>query len=945
MLTIHEVTSASNAKHYYAEADYYSQGQETVGRWGGKLAAELGLSGTVDKDRFGRLCDNLHPETGKRLTARSNRERRVGYDFTISVPKSASIVRAFAGEQDAAALDAARDRAIAGMMAEVEADMQTRVRRGGMDADRTTGNMVWAAFHHTTSRPVSRKRFLAALAANDNVRGWLLAANDNIPPDPHEHTHLLCFNVTRDPVEKRLKAGQFGNLKRDGEYYSAVFDALYARELEALGFVIDRRGGKQWEVAGIPQAVIDRFSKRTDEIEKEAERRNITEPGRKAELGAKTREKKQKELSRAQLREAWDGQLSDGERDALAAVYRRETAPRGKVTEAEAVKYAIAHVSEKLSVAPEREFKRVALLHGLGSVTPDGIAAELPRQGIIVKNIDGRAMATTEELQREEDFIAGFAARGQGQVCPAGVPEGLTRTLTDGKSLNDGQWEAVTGLLASPNRVNLVEGPAGAGKSSMLGKFEEGLKRSGESSTFLATTAKATEVLQRDGFDAKTVAHFLLDERMQNAASRGTVVVDETSMLGHKDAVRLLRIARDKDLKLVFVGDPMQHGSVPRGAFMHVLKAYGCVKPFRLKEILRQKQADDPRYLEAAQLLSEGRTLEGFDTLNDMGWVRQMSEEERYRKMAADYLQSVGEGKSCLVVSPTHREAGLITREIRGQLRQAGKLGEEDHEFTRLVAVDASEAEKGLATTYRPGDVLQFYQNARGGFRKGERFTVTDPASVPLAEADKFSLYRPERIALAAGDRIRFTGTVKTWDGEHTLRNGAAYTVAEITPGGNIRLDNGWLVSADAGHFRHGFVETSFGSQGTTVKRVILGMASDSLPATNAEQMYVSASRARERVTLYTDDKEAVRRAVQRSSQKLAALDLRPKPEPARLQPKPRQWQRLRKHMERERRLAVLDRARAAWAAPRIPRGPVPPGPPTHAGRIRQEERGQAYER
>ena len=404
MLTIHEVTSASDAKHYYAEADYYSQGQETVGRWGGRLASELGLSGTVDKVGFGRMCDNLHPETGKRLTARTNSERRVGYDFTISVPKSASIVRAFAGEQDAAALDAARDRAIAGMMAEVEADMQTRVRRGGMDADRTTGNMVWAAFHHTTSRPVDGK-----------------------PPDMHEHTHLLCFNVTRDKVENRLKAGQFGNLKRDGEYYSAVFDALYARELEVLGFVIDRRGGKKWEVAGVPQPVIDRFKKRTDEIDDEAARRNITEPGRKAELGAKTRAKKQKELTPDQLREAWDAQLSDGERDALAAVYRRETAAVPEVTAAQAVKFAIAHVSEKLSVAPEREFKRVALLHGLGSVTPEQIGRRAAPPGPYrpryrrAANGDHRGVAARGGFHRRLRACAG-RARSARPACPRGSP-------------------------------------------------------------------------------------------------------------------------------------------------------------------------------------------------------------------------------------------------------------------------------------------------------------------------------------------------------------------------------------------------------------------------------------------------------------------------------------------------------------------------------------------
>ena len=80
---------------------------------------------------------------------------------------------------------------------------------------------------------------------------------------------------------------------------------------------------------------------------------------------------------------------------------------------------------------------------------------------------------------------------------------------------------------------------------------------------------------------------------------------------------------------------------------------------------------------------------------------------------------------------------------------------------------------------------------------------------MPLAEAGKFSLYRPDVIALAKGDQIRFTGTVKTLDGKHKLYNGASKTVAGFTKAGDIKLDNGWVVSKDAGHFRSGFVETS----------------------------------------------------------------------------------------------------------------------------------------
>ena len=120
------------------------------------------------------------------------------------------------------------------------------------------------------------------------------------------------------------------------------------------------------------------------------------------------------------------------------------------------------------------------------------------------------------------------------------------------------------------------------------------------------------------------------------------------------------------------------------------------------------------------------------------------------------------------------------------------------------------------------------------------------------------------------------------------------------------------------------------------MRRVILGMSSQSLPATNAEQMYVSASRARERVTLYTDDKAAVASAIGRSSRKMAALDLAPK------RPELIDVGRMRERMVRRRRVAFFDRLRAAWAAAR-PRPPLM----TQVAKLRrqEQERSTGHER
>jgi conjugative relaxase-like TrwC/TraI family protein len=907
------VTSSTNAKAYYGASlsleavsgrrDYYSEGQESPGTYGGKLADVLGLAGKpVDQETFFRLCDNLHPLTGQKLKPRDNDFSRICYDFTVSGPKSFSIVEAFASDEERQRLRQAFNESVKELVSgHMEPDMQCRERRNGASHDIATGNVLTAAFPHATARP----------------------EEDGATPDPHWHQHLLFWNATQR-ADGKILAAQFVNLVRDKPYYRAVFYSLLAKKLEGLGYAIDRRGDVDWEIAGVTQSMIDKFSKRTAKIEAVAEERGITDAGRKAELGAEIRSGKQKDRTLPELREEWDAQLTDAERAALAAVYRKEIAAGKDVTAAEAVAYAIADLGEKLSVFPEREVKRVALLYGLGSLTPEQVAAELPRQGIITGIIDGREMATTEELQREEDYIVGQAMAGRGDVAPAGVADGLSRTMANGKKLNDGQWDAVCGLLNSENRINLVEGPAGAGKSSLLAKYDEGMRLAGRPVTWLATTGPAVGVLEKDGFEANTVARFLLDEKMQAAARGGRVVVDETSMLGHKEAVKLFKLAEKLDLKLTFVGDPMQHGAVARGALMRILKEYGGIKPFRLTEILRQ---ENPEYREAAKLLSEGRTVEGFEAIDAMGRIVGIADDtDRNRHIAADYLQALDDRKSVLVVSPTHAESKAITAAIRQELRAAKCIGGEDREFTRLVPVDVTEAARGQASTYQPGDVIQFHQNARG-FKKGERLTVTNPSSVPLEHAARFSLYRPEKIALAEGDCIRFTGNVKTLDGEHTLKNGMARTVSEITPGGNLRLDNGWLIGKDAGHFRHGYVETSFGSQGRTVDRVILGMSSWSLPAMNMQQLYVSASRAKQWIRLYTDNKDEVRDAVQRSSLKLAALDLRQKPEP---KAETGHWDGLQSHMERRKRLGVIHRIRSAWD---------PVRPVKQANREKQKER------
>ena len=105
MITARPQKNLKAAKNYFrehlAQGDYHSENQTVQGYWFGKGMERLGLVPTapVAELEYLRLCDNLHPVTGDRLTVRQRTaDRRVFFDFVVSAPKSISLVAFLAGD-------------------------------------------------------------------------------------------------------------------------------------------------------------------------------------------------------------------------------------------------------------------------------------------------------------------------------------------------------------------------------------------------------------------------------------------------------------------------------------------------------------------------------------------------------------------------------------------------------------------------------------------------------------------------------------------------------------------------------------------------------------------------------------------------------------------------------------------------------------------------------
>jgi conjugative relaxase-like TrwC/TraI family protein len=835
----------------------------------------LGLQGEARKEDFFALCDNLDPRTGLPLTTYTRDGRRVGIDLNFNSTKSVGIVRELAGENNQGddRVEVAHREAVAYAMRYVEAEMRGRVRIGGKDEDRLTGNMVAMRVTHRDTR----------------------ISGDDAMPDMSLHDHVVVFNATYDRAEQKWKAAQIGQIKHDAPYYEAIYHNRLASNLRELGYGI-RRKGKAFEVAGVSEELVKKFSRRRAYIDKVAEKLGISSAAGRDTLGASTRLAKTKEVA-DDLNGYWVSRLTELERRALTQLIGRQPYVSN---ERESVEFAIEHMFERSSVVDERRLYEAAIRHGIGSVTPEGVLAEAKRQGVLVRNGE----ATTRQVLAEERRIIDFAREGRGTMRPLGHV-GFQHPARH--SLSSEQQAICRHVWQSPDQVILIRGAAGTGKTRTMSAAVDGIDKP---VVVLAPSAEASRgVLRKEGFaQADTVARFLMDNKMQDNARGGVIWVDEAGLLGIRQLAELFDIAQRQNSRVILQGDRRQHGSVERGATLRVLEEFAGLPVAELRDIRRQRGD----YKAAVELLSKGNLVGGYEKLSKLGWVQEITAEQGNTPLVEDYLAALDAKKSVLVVAPTHVEGAEIAADIRAKLQERGIVSKHDRVIETLVPLDWTEAERGDLERYDGTEVMQFHRNS-GTFRAGQRIKVTDwNPGQGFKSPMHFAVYAHASIRLGKGDTVRITANGTEKSGKHKLNNGSTYTVAGFTKTGDIQLENGWVISKDFGHLTHGYVATSHASQGKTVDRVLIAMGSESRPAINAEQFYVSVSRGREKAAIYTElPPEQLREAIQRSDGRKSATEMMGRPEPP---VKAKGRKKLREFMERVARVYRQLREKASAA-------------------------------
>jgi conjugative relaxase-like TrwC/TraI family protein len=462
MLTAKAQYNLDNAETYFKEhlcvgdhhtqSDYYSEGRQITGQWFGHGTEKLKLRGDVSLDDFVKLCRNVNPHTDQLLTQRMRANRRVFYDFTLSPPKSVSIVALVAGDNR---VERAHERATIPALRELEKFAAARVRKNFASTYRNTGNIVSAVFRHDTSRALY----------------------------PHLHCHCVVFNATYDSAEEKWKALETYEMLQAAKYAENVYYHELAQELKQLGYEFENNRRGDFEIKGVSQELIDRFSKRHNEIDEKTRALLEREPDKRGHNLKEIRERiahdrrarKIKDIGRKRLAELWGKQVTNEERAVLAGLRQiRASRPKNPADLKTVVAWAEQHLFDRRSVVNEFELWRYTLEHGRGqNFSVEKLQSFTARKPYIRNEARRGKISTQETLEREQQIVA-TAEKGRNQLVPLN-----DKYRIQNASLDVEQCNAVTQILSSQNFVTLFRGGAGTGKSFTLKEVRSGVMEGG----------------------------------------------------------------------------------------------------------------------------------------------------------------------------------------------------------------------------------------------------------------------------------------------------------------------------------------------------------------------------------------------------------------------------------------------------------------------------------
>jgi conjugative relaxase-like TrwC/TraI family protein len=677
-------------------------------------------------------------------------------------------------------IEAAGERAVFRVL-EAFQDLCGITRRGKQGERIERGRLAVAIFRHDTAREVEGE-----------------------VPDPNLHWHTVVCNIS---VREDGTTGTFDarDLFRPSMKMTlgALFRTEFSKELRSLGFEtyrpIARRGkiASWFEVRGVPESLMDAFSKRRKEIQGWLNDRGLF--GAKAAEQATLATRRGKlAYRRVDLFRAWldvGRKLGFTTRD-VAALQRDLPEVSLPAAAKDVSDRSIATITEDWARFSELELLRAsaeeAQCRGLGIADVRQLVDSLltdPSQVVKLADVRRIPQFTTPEMLELESRLFATVRASRNRASHRLTSEQVFHGLQQHPTLFTEQVAAIRHVTLGNETITCVHGLAGTGKTFMLRVVREIYEAAGFNVFGTALAAKACQGLTEGAGIEGTHAHNLLHNLACGKfrlTRRTILVLDEAGMVGTRMMERIVGLVDKAGAKLICVGDHRQLQAIEAGApFRWMLDELGCAQ---MSHIVRQREiwARD-----AVLDFAFGRAESALQEFQNRGQLFIDSDRDTaMRRLVGDWHQQIARCSDAIILASTRLETLLMNRICQATRRDAGELA---------------------------GNSLEV---------AGE--------------------------AIFVGDRVIFTKNQPAL----LVRNGLLGTVVDADTDQKelaVRLDDGLTVRVPLDYYDHlelGYAINVHRAQGTTVQSAFV-LAGGSM--TDRELSYVQGSRARESTRIYTD--------------------------------------------------------------------------------------------
>lgn len=777
--------------------EYYAKDGDGVWWSTGETIVRSGAA--IDRQSFRDLCAGIDPRTGNALVRGAGASHNAGTDIAMTPGKSVSVLWMAGYPRQREIIESAHRKAVSRALQLIVDEEMVVVRSGaGGTIRHNPADLIVGRFDHFTTRE----------------------------GDPNLHTHCVVMNVAGAPAEALSGRYRYKHLTTDPEQVfklQRLIGAAYRAELAAelaqhLSVGFREAGQGQWEIAGISQELLDRFSKRSAQIEDYAGLG--ASPAQREIAALATRKGKEQVPTGDELEARWRAELAAPAVDPWQQVRAPTSEIERIATEPEIDPLAfpgegpVARAASELfrheSVIERKDLLQRALeLAGLAGLSPDTVAAEL-----VALQDDGRLLRLDDEARPRRWTTPAIAACEAAMLRAAERPDerdwlaeaAVDAALEAAPHLSGEQRDAVRSA-ATRDGVVLIEAGAGTGKTTTAQALVDAAHRSGLKVVGLSPSwVAADELAASTGIAAQAIARWRHDWAHDGGApldDRTLVILDEAGMVGTRDMEAVLTAARDAGSKVALVGDRRQLASVAGASALRavadMISRSAAMTEVRRQEVDWQKAA--------TVVMARGDSEAGLRAyaMHDRLELVSGSEAAQQRTIAAWRELRQVHGDDVLIVTRRNDDAADLNRKAREVLKLDGRLG---------------------------------------------------PDAIALPSIDRAD--KPVNLALAIGDRLRFGETLP----QHGIRNGNRATVRAIvlteseTPRVTLDLDDGRRVEGKwhelareprYGRKRtpprivHSYAGTAHSVQGRSAAASVVHIARE----TDAREVYVSLSRHR----------------------------------------------------------------------------------------------------